>query len=247
MISIINIQTTYGSFVCFLIEELSPFFTPQQCNGSINIGVNCNISSNPCDMLKPCKNNGRCNNTHTNTHLGYNCSCSAGFNGTHCEFDHRLCTPNTCWNNGISSFFFFVKNDRIFLGTFNETSNTTFICSCAPGWEGDHCERKINYCLNVTCMNNGVCEPLLLNYTCECLSNSYSGRHCEITAKKIIIYKIVSKSFAYIAIIAMVSVAMFVVIMDILKYCFGIDSVSEERERFQREKRTKRRKRPVNQ
>jgi len=37
-------------------------------------------------------------------------------------------------------------------------------------------------------------------------------------------------------------VAMFVIIMDILEYCFGIDPVHEERERFQREKRKKKRK-----
>ncbi len=95
-------------------------------------------------------------------------------------------------------------------------------------------EIKFDFCFNATCQNNGVCRPLLLNYRCECLGDSYSDRHCEITATKIIIYKIVSKSFAYVAIIAIVSVAMFIVIMDILKYCFGIDPVDEERERMHR-------------
>ena len=38
---------------------------------------------------------------------------------------------------------------------------------------------------------------------------------------------------------------MFIVIMDILQYCFGIDPVEEERERMRREKRTRKRKRPV--
>ena len=85
----------------------------------------------------------------------------------------------------------------------------------------------------------------MLNYTCECLGGSYFGRHCENTEKRIIIYKIVSKSFAYIAIIALISVGMFVVIMDILKYCFGIDPVAEERERMRRERAGRKRKRPV--
>ncbi|CAF4947619.1 unnamed protein product [Rotaria sp. Silwood1] len=100
----------------------------------------------------------------------------------------------------------------------------------------------INCCYNVTCWNYGVCRPLLLNYICECLGDSYSGRHCEITSTKIFIYKIVSKSFAYIAIIAVSSVAMFIVTMDILKYCFGIDPIREELERIRREKRTKNKK-----
>ena len=81
-----------------------------------------------------------------------------------------------------------------------------------------------------------------MNYTCECLGDSYSGRHCEIIATRIVVYKIVSKSFAYIAIIAMSTVIMFVIIMDILKYCFGIDPVREELEQIQREKRARKRK-----
>jgi len=81
-----------------------------------------------------------------------------------------------------------------------------------------------------------------MNYTCECFGEHYSGRHCEITAIKIKIYKIVSKSFAYIAIIALISVGMFIVIMNILKYCFGIDLVHEERERIRRKKQAKKRK-----
>jgi hypothetical protein len=120
--------------------------------------------------------------------------------------------------------------------------NKSFNCTCEPGWEGDYCERKINYCSNVTCENNGVCRPLFMHYRCDCLGNSYSGRHCEIIAIQIKIYKIVSKSFAYIAIIALISVAMFIIIMDVLKYCFGIDPVHEERERIRRKKQVKKRK-----
>jgi hypothetical protein len=91
-------------------------------------------------------------------------------------------------------------------------------------------------------MNNGVCRPVFMNFTCECLGDSYFGRHCEITATKIEIYKMVSKSFAYIAIIALISVAIFIIMMDILKYCFGIDPVGEERKRIRRKKQAKKRK-----
>ncbi len=94
----------------------------------------------------------------------------------------------------------------------------------------------------MTCYNNGVCRPLLMNYTCECLGDSYSGRHCEVVAMKIKIYQIVSKSVSYIAIIVLISTLMFIVIMDILKYCFGIDPVHGERERIRRRKQAKKRK-----
>jgi uncharacterized membrane protein len=92
-------------------------------------------------------------------------------------------------------------------------------------------------------MNNGVCRSLFKNYTCECLGDSYSGHYCEIISSKTQIYVIISKSFAYIAIIAMISVAMFVIIMDVLKYYFGIDPVQKERERFRRKKKNKQKKR----
>jgi hypothetical protein len=75
-----------------------------------------------------------------------------------------------------------------------------------------------------------------MNYTCECLGDSYSGRHCEITNSGTVIRQMVSKSFSFIAIFALVIVAAFIVIMDILKYCFGIDPVHEERERIRRKK-----------
>ncbi|CAF1466549.1 unnamed protein product [Adineta steineri] len=175
-------------------------------------------------MGTPCENDGTCTNNGTATY-GYICSCLSGFTSTHCELDQRICKPHLCLHNG----------------TCNETSNTTFHCVCENGWEGIHCESVVNYCEGVECMNNGVCLPLLLGYKCECLGTSYYGSHCEFTARKIVISKIISKSFSYIAIIALSIVVMFVVIMDILTYCFGIDMTREELERYRREKRDKKR------
>jgi len=78
---------------------------------------------------------------------------------------------------------------------------------------------------------------LIQNYTCECLGNYYYyGQYCEKMTTKVRIFKVVSKSFAYIAILAITLVALFIIIMDILKYGFGIDPVEEERERMRKEK-----------
>ena len=110
------------------------------------------------------------------------------------------------------------------------------------GWMGIYCEEKLDYCQNVTCQNNGVCRRLLLDYRCECLGHSYSGRHCEFTDGEIILYRKVAKSFAYIATIAMSLVALFVVFMDILKYCFGIDLVGRD---LPRKNKVKKRRAPV--
>lgn len=82
-----------------------------------------------------------------------------------------------------------------------------------------------------------MCRPLLGEYKCECLSPSYSGRHCEIKSNGLVVREVFVKSFSYIAILAMIIVVMFIVIMDILKYCFGIDPVEIDRDYLRRKKR----------
>ncbi|CAF1399100.1 unnamed protein product [Adineta ricciae] len=206
-------------------------FIPKQCNDTSYIGIACNSSSSICISSNPCKNSGTCIDVNNNT-LGFVCFCSTGYNGTYCEIDQKPCKPHTCLNHGKC----------------NEASTTTFNCTCADGWQGIHCESLVNYCdlKNITCHSNGICRPLFLNYTCECLGNNYySGRHCEITSRKITIFTFVSKTFSYIAIIALIVVAMFIIIMDILKYCFGIDPVAAERRKLRREKLLAKRKRVI--
>ncbi|CAF3342138.1 unnamed protein product [Rotaria socialis] len=203
-------------------ETQPPFIPTQICNNS-QIGVNCNVSNSPCDLLKPCQNNGICERNPTDINC-YNCLCSRGFNGSHCDFDHRPCKPQTCLDHGEC----------------NETSDSSFLCLCHDGWTGIHCQSRIDNCNHTACENHGVCRSIVLNYTCECLGDSYSGRHCEITSTKIIIFQTISKSFSYIAIIALSIVVMFIVIMDILKYCFGIDPTRDDLERIRQEKRKSR-------
>ena len=131
-----------------------------------------------------------------------------------------------------------IINEMIFLGICNETSNTEYQCSCSAGWEGNHCQNVINYCTDVSCLNNGVCRSSLMNYTCECLPDSYSGRHCEITANRIVIYQTISKSVGYIAILVVISAATLIVIMDLLKYCFGINPTRVQRKQIPRKRKT---------
>ena len=110
-------------------------------------------------------------------------------------------------------------------------NGTIFHCNCTPGRTGTHCELMINYCDNKTCLNKGICRPLLLGYQCECLFGS-SGQHCEHVATSIIIRRYLSKGFACISIIAMVIAGGFIIILDVLKYIFGIDPVWKERDRL---------------
>ncbi|CAF1436394.1 unnamed protein product [Adineta ricciae] len=194
----------------------SLFFVPVCEYGSA-----CDVFNKYCSRSNPCLNNGTCHNRNTLLYR-YNCECPLNFSGVHCEIDDRPCHPNPCWNTGKC----------------NPTSNSTFNCSCESPWEGRLCEKRINECEGITCQNRGVCQTLSNNWTCCCLAGSY-GRYCEFSTTRIIIYKIVSKTFAYVAIIAMAVVAIFVVVMDVLKYGFGIDPVQGERERLRRERRAK--------
>ena len=129
------------------------------------------------------------------------------------------------------------RKNSLILGTCLNQSNTEFLCICVADWMGIHCETIVNYCQNITCQNNGVCRSLFGDYKCECLGDSYSGRHCEITKNTIYILQIVSKSFASIAIIFIISVFVFVGTLDVLKHVFHIDPVEKCCCRSKRQKR----------
>lgn len=105
---------------------------------------------------------------------------------------------------------------------------------------GIHCEQMINKCDNVTCLNKGICRHLFLDYQCECLYGT-SGRHCENMSTSLLVRKYIAKSFAYVVIIVLCLTVAFIIIMDVLKYGFGIDPVHEERERLQRQRAERRR------
>ena len=198
-------------------------FLARACPNTGRIGTDCNVPSTACDTLQPCQNQGNCTNSNT-TSSSYVCACPSGFGGIHCQLDRRPCRPDTCWNNG----------------TCDETSPTTAVCSCAMGWHGSHCQARVDYCGNVTCQNNGVCRASLLNYTCQCLGDSFSGRHCEIKSSANVVRQTVSRSFAYVAIIALSTLMCFIVMLDVLKYCFGIDPTGGEK----RQRVNKRRRQP---
>ncbi|CAF0808925.1 unnamed protein product [Adineta ricciae] len=198
-------------------QQISTVFRASPCANSSIIGSHCNITSTPCQILQPCKNSANCtNNVTTYTYI---CSCLPGFNGTHCEFDRRPCKPNTCSNHG----------------TCNATSNTTFICTCLVGWQGVQCELAVDYCANVTCENKAVCRSLSNDYECGCISESYTGRHCEQTSSTQVVHQVVTKTIGYIGIVAIIICVSFIALMDILKFGFGM--YPKEKKSTQKQKR----------
>ena len=80
---------------------------------------------------------------------------------------------------------------------------------------------------------------MLRNYTCDCLGDSFSGRHCEIASTAATVLKIVAKTLGFVAIISLVTVVVFVNGMDIMKYWLGIDATAAEIQEIRKEKAKK--------
>ncbi|CAF4794037.1 unnamed protein product [Rotaria sp. Silwood1] len=199
------------------------------------IGSSCNISSDACSMLQPCLNAATCfpNNTLS---LKYHCQCQSGYTGRDCENDQRICRENTCLNDGVC----------IELNILKITSNnnqTNFLCECKKGYLGIHCELKVDFCDNITCQNNGICRTIDMIPKCICLDLTlFYGKYCEFQTTSLKTRKIVNKSFASVAITAIIVTCSFVILMDVLKYIFHIDPVKSERKKYVKSKQKNRRK-----
>ena len=191
------------------------------CNDSDHMGVSCNISTSPCDLLSPCLNQATCTDNKT-IPQGYLCHCTPEFQGSDCEIDTRPCKPDTCRNNGKLPFRTLSRLKSCCSGTCFNRSTSGFRCECAEGWTNTRCETMENHCGNVICQNNGVCQSLFRDYRCACSGSGYSGLHCEITSSSLSARRIVSRSFAYVAIVCLVGVFVLVLVLDILKYVFHI-------------------------
>jgi hypothetical protein len=90
-------------------------------------------------------------------------------------------------------------------------------------------------CINITCENKGICVASHLSWSCRCSSSFYSGQFCQDTSSTLEVKQKLSKSFASIAIIAIITLYLFVLVMDVLKYGFEIDPVDRERQRMKKE------------
>ncbi|UJR32672.1 hypothetical protein I4U23_020133 [Adineta vaga] len=80
-------------------QQSSLPFIVSTCANASTIGSYCNITNTPCHILQPCQNHANCTDNSIISH-GYTCSCLPGFNGTQCQFNHRPCQSDTCWNRG---------------------------------------------------------------------------------------------------------------------------------------------------
>jgi Notch-like protein len=172
----------------------SSVFAPVNNCPNATFGINCSSSENICNIAQPCFNSGTCIENKTITY-GYVCECAWGFQGINCENDQRPCQPFTCFGRGKFNKENFDDKIYYYLGNCSNKTNssTEFECHCDLGYEGEQCEKTVNFCANVICQNRGVCFQQFLNYTCNCLLG-FNGRHCEITETSTVVRGYVTKS-----------------------------------------------------
>jgi hypothetical protein len=105
----------------------------------------------------------------------YSCSCLAGYTGTNCDIDINECLPNLCMNGATC------RVRRSYNAAHTQYHNHYFFsqdllnryeCSCAPGWEGTHCEINHDDCTPNPCLNGATCSVRIL-ITETFLSKSY--------------------------------------------------------------------------
>ncbi|GAB0095464.1 protein slit [Sergentomyia squamirostris] len=107
----------------------------------------------------PCQNDAEC---RPMPERQYECRCTPGYHGEHCEFMIDACYGNPCRHNSTCSV---LEEGR-------------FSCQCVPGYTGARCEINIDDCSENKCQNNGTCMDGVEGYTCSCLAG-FTGELCE--------------------------------------------------------------------
>ena len=224
-------------------------------------GVWCTGSLNPCDFLQPCLNNGTCIK-NSSIGSGYTCQCPQGIEGIDCELDRRVCQPTTCSRHGKLLFIIVNLDPFLFFqsGECNATSLSAFECTCVVEYEGDRCQSLVNFCRNVTCVNGGVCRSRYNRGTCVCNDDFYYGQYCELlkTSTNVRInlnrgdgrlsWSLPNRSslcvgIGWLMIFVLSTFVSYILLMDILKYVFGIDPVEVDRDHLSQRRFKARRKR----
>ncbi|GAB0087495.1 sushi, von Willebrand factor type A, EGF and pentraxin domain-containing protein 1 [Sergentomyia squamirostris] len=54
-----------------------------------------------------------------------------------------------------------------------------YSCTCATGYQGSHCDQRVDLCLSSPCLNGGICHHInTTEIGCQC-PESYTGQFCE--------------------------------------------------------------------
>ncbi|KAF1746962.1 hypothetical protein GCK72_023420 [Caenorhabditis remanei] len=147
-----------SSNTCSSRGTCSPVWNNTMCSCDNNWrGSHCQYQTNTC-LDFPCNNDGVC---RTNEDNSFSCECQKFFMGTRCEIEGS-CLKADC-----------VHGECIQLSPERHT------CSCNIGYEGNACDKRIDYCKAGPCLNGATCENKLTGYKCTC-EVGFEGADCEV-------------------------------------------------------------------
>ncbi|OAD53538.1 Neurogenic locus Notch protein [Eufriesea mexicana] len=118
---------------------------------------------NPCHTGPRCQNGGSCRVKESSGGgtPSFACSCPVGFTASLCEIPiENACDSSPCLNGA----------------TCNLKSLREYVCTCATGYTGEHCERQ-DHCASSPCRNGAECLSLEDSYKCTC-AHGFTGPNC---------------------------------------------------------------------
>nr|CDJ97463.1 EGF and EGF calcium-binding and Notch region and Notch and Ankyrin domain containing protein [Haemonchus contortus] len=161
-------------------------------------GLFCEKDVDECLAANPCENGGTC----VNLNGGFECACTAAFEGELCTINKDDCVNNKCSLGAtcidlIGSYRCECPEGRIgSLCQYNdpchskpclngrcigdpETGEST--CTCDHGYTGPYCDEDIDECAEwgeALCHNGATCVNIAGSYTCEC-PTGVTGQSCD--------------------------------------------------------------------
>ncbi|EGW09237.1 Delta and Notch-like epidermal growth factor-related receptor [Cricetulus griseus] len=101
-----------------------------------------------------CSGKGKC--VTKPSEATFSCTCEDQYIGTFCE-EFDACQRKPC------------QNEASCIDANEKQDGSNFTCLCLPGYTGELCQSKIDYCVLDPCRNGATCVSSLSGFTCQCL------------------------------------------------------------------------------
>ncbi|KAK7934325.1 hypothetical protein WMY93_005221 [Mugilogobius chulae] len=136
-------------------------FSDRRCMTPIN---------NIC-MNSPCHNGATC---ELETLQTYKCRCPPGWSGWGISMP---VSPGVHWQTLRNTLLPLQSIPCLNGGTCVQKGDTSYECSCVPGFTGKNCNINIDDCPDHECQNGGTCVDGVNTYNCQC-KPEFTGQLC---------------------------------------------------------------------